>query len=60
MERAWQGKEALVRVLPDYSSLAKPVYFAYPNERFVPARVSAFIEFADGRKELAMAQAAGS
>jgi DNA-binding transcriptional LysR family regulator len=56
MERAWQGEEALVRVLPEYSSPIKPVYFVYPSQRFVPARVRAFIAFADGQADLAAAE----
>jgi len=46
MERAWRGQQALVRVLPELSSLIATVYFVYPRQRFVPARVKTFIAYA--------------
>ena len=36
----------LVRVLPELQSLWTGLYFAYPSQKFVPARVRAFIPFA--------------
>jgi DNA-binding transcriptional LysR family regulator len=36
----------LVRVLPEYSVPQTGLYFVYPSQRFVPARVKAFIAFA--------------
>lgn len=51
MDRAWRGQQALVRVLPEYSSLIATVYFVYPRQRFVPARVKSFIAFAAERAD---------
>jgi DNA-binding transcriptional LysR family regulator len=51
MDRAWRGQQALVRVLPEYSSLIATVYFVYPRQRFVPARVKSFIAYAIERAD---------
>jgi DNA-binding transcriptional LysR family regulator len=51
MDRAWRGQQALVRVLPEYSSLIATVYFVYPRQRFVPARVKSFIAYAVERTD---------
>lgn len=51
MDRAWRGQQALVRVLPELSSLIATVYFVYPRQRFVPARVKSFIAYAIGRTD---------
>jgi DNA-binding transcriptional LysR family regulator len=40
------GDPPLVRVLPEYSVPETGLYFVYPSQRFVPARVKAFIAFA--------------
>jgi DNA-binding transcriptional LysR family regulator len=40
------GDPPLVRVLPEYSFPQTGLYFVYPSQRFVPARVKAFIAFA--------------
>lgn len=34
----------LVRVLPEWASESRPVHFVYPGQRFVPARLKAFME----------------
>jgi DNA-binding transcriptional LysR family regulator len=52
MEKAWRGQQALVRVLPEYSTPPRSLYFVYPRQRFVPARVRTFINFAAERAEL--------
>lgn len=49
MEKGWRGQQQLMRVLPDCSSLVVGVYFVYPRQRFVPARVRSFINFATAR-----------
>lgn len=36
----------LVRVLPEWMSLPRPVSFVYPSQRFVSSRLQAFIEMA--------------
>jgi DNA-binding transcriptional LysR family regulator len=51
MDRAWRGQQALMRVLPEYSSLIATVYFVYPRQRFVPARVKSFIAYATERAD---------
>jgi hypothetical protein len=51
MDRAWRGQQALVRVLPELSSLIATVYFVYPRQRFVPARVKSFIAYAVERAD---------
>lgn len=51
MDRAWRGQQALLRVLPEYSSLIATVYFVYPRQRFVPARVKSFIAYAIERAD---------
>jgi DNA-binding transcriptional LysR family regulator len=51
MDRAWRGQQALVRVLPEYSSLIATIYFVYPRQRFVPARVKSFIAYAVERTD---------
>ena len=40
------GDRPLVRVLPEYSVPQTGLYFVYPRQKFVPARVKAFIAFA--------------
>jgi DNA-binding transcriptional LysR family regulator len=40
------GDPPLVRVLPEFSVPQTGLYFVYPSQRFVPARVKAFIAFA--------------
>lgn len=52
MEKGWRGQQTLVRVLPEYSSLIREVYFVYPRQRFVPARVRSFIAFAAAKADL--------
>ncbi|MFI0844952.1 LysR substrate-binding domain-containing protein [Mesorhizobium sp. IMUNJ 23232] len=52
LEKAWRGQQALVRVLPEYSTPPRSLYFVYPRQRFVPARVRSFITFATARAEL--------
>lgn len=52
MDKAWRGQQALVRVLPEYSTPPISLYFAYPRQRFVPARVRSFINFVSARAEL--------
>jgi DNA-binding transcriptional LysR family regulator len=43
-----------VRVLPQWSAKAFPIHVVYIEQRLLPARVSAFIDFAVGymKKEL--------
>jgi DNA-binding transcriptional LysR family regulator len=40
------GDPPLVRVLPEFSVPQTGLYLVYPSQRFVPARVRAFIDFA--------------
>jgi len=48
-----RGEQPLVRVLPEYSVPPTGLYFVYPNQKFVPARVKSFIAFAvDAAKRL--------
>jgi DNA-binding transcriptional LysR family regulator len=48
---------SLVRVLPDIGSVKTSVYLVYPQQRFVPARVKAFIDFATARMQAFMVDA---
>lgn len=41
-----QGEEGLKRVLPDWRSNTRPVHFVYPAQKFVPAKLTAFIALA--------------
>lgn len=38
-------EKRLVRLLPDWRSSISPVHFVYPGQKFVPAKLSAFIEY---------------
>jgi DNA-binding transcriptional LysR family regulator len=46
MAEAGPYDPALVRVLPDYTSVKTVLYLAYPQQKFVPARVKSFVAFA--------------
>lgn len=40
------GRGALTRVLPDWSGADETIYAAYPEQRCLPARTRAFVDFA--------------
>ncbi|CCV08096.1 hypothetical protein MESS2_720002 [Mesorhizobium metallidurans STM 2683] len=49
MAEAGSYDPPLIRVLPEYSSVKTALYFAYPRQKFVPARVKSFVAFATAR-----------
>jgi len=48
------AKKQLVRVLPDWSTGERPVFVVLASNRYVPARVRAFVDFAVKNAELAV------
>lgn len=49
---AEHGPDPLLRVLPECSSLRAGIYIVYPSQRFVPARIRSFVDFAVARAEM--------